>query len=123
MIVVATPHGFRADGFVCVSNACRGAGILHWQGHQVEQHVPFDQPFAKLLGETARDAGAPVVFGSYAGGGPAGVLPIDWGVITPLWFLAYPQNMVGKGDVLADPPVDYGRTARCRGLPGPRSAG
>jgi aromatic ring-opening dioxygenase LigB subunit len=111
VIVVATPHGFRADGFICVSNACRGAGTLHWQGKQVEHNVPFDQPFARLLGETARDAGAPVVFGSYAGGGPAGVLPLDWAVITPLWFLAYPRNMVGKGDVLATKPeADNGPT-------------
>lgn len=104
VIVVATPHGFRADGHICVSNAKRGAGTLRWQGRQIEQNVPFDQGFAALLAKTAAEAGAPVVTGSYAGGGPNGVLPLDWGVITPLWFAAYPRNMAGLGDVLADLP-------------------
>jgi aromatic ring-opening dioxygenase LigB subunit len=108
VIVVATPHGFRVDDFIMVSNAKRGAGFLNWEGKKVEQNVPFDQAFAQTLAETARAAGAPVAMGSYAGGGVHGVLPLDWGVITPLWFAAYPRNMVGAGDVLADAPDDQG---------------
>lgn len=108
VIVVATPHGFRVDDFIMVSNAKRGAGFLNWEGRRVEQNVPFDQTFAQTLADTAREAGAPVAMGSYAGGGVHGVLPLDWGVITPLWFAAYPRNMVGYGDVLADAPNDEG---------------
>ncbi|MCC6790280.1 MAG: aromatic ring-opening dioxygenase subunit LigB, partial [Thermomicrobiales bacterium] len=108
VIVVATPHGFRVDDFIMVSNAKRGAGFLNWEGKKVEQNVPFDQPFAQALADTARVAGAPVAMGSYAGGGVHGVMPLDWGVITPLWFAAYPRNMVGFGDVLADAPDDQG---------------
>lgn len=108
VIVVATPHGFRVDDFIMVSNAKRGAGFLNWEGKKVEQNVPFDQTFAETLAETARAAGAPVAMGSYAGGGIHGVMPLDWGVITPLWFAAYPRNMVGYGDVLADAPDDEG---------------
>lgn len=105
IVVVATPHGFRVDGHVMVSNAARGAGAIRWAGKTVEQNVPFDQTFARALGETARAAGVPVAMGSYAGGGDSGVLPLDWGTITPLWFAGYPQNMTGAGDVLAEPPT------------------
>lgn len=108
VIVVATPHGFRVDDFVMVSNASRGAGALRWEGRQIEQNVPFDQTFAQTLADTAREAGVPVALGSYAGGGVHGVMPLDWGVVTPLWFAAYPRNMVGHGDVLADAPDDQG---------------
>ena len=40
------------------------------------------------------------------------VLPLDWGILTPLWFLGHSQNMRGHGDVLADPPqTDIGPPA------------
>ena len=34
------------------------------------------------------------------------VLPLDWGILTPLWFLGHGRNMPGHGNVLADPPAD-----------------
>ncbi len=33
------------------------------------------------------------------------MLPLDWGILTPLWFLGHGRNMPGHGDVLADPPA------------------
>ena len=101
VIVIATPHGFRVNGSICLYDASRGAGTLRWDGRQVEQNVPFDQSFSSLLAETARGRGVPIAVGSYAGGGPHGVLPLDWAVITPLWFAAFPRDMNGRGDVLA----------------------
>ncbi len=101
VIVIATPHGFRVDGTICVSNAGRGAGTLKWAGRQVEQNIPFDTSFAERLTAEAKTRGVPVSNGSYGGGGASGVLPIDWGVITPLWFAAFQRNMTGHGDVLA----------------------
>ncbi len=35
-------------------------------------------------------------------------ITLDWGTITPLWFLGHGRNMVGYGDAVADPPVDAG---------------
>jgi aromatic ring-opening dioxygenase LigB subunit len=106
VIVISTPHGFRVDGAVCISDAARGAGAIRWQGKSVEQNIPFDRGFALELGYSAKAAGAPVALGSYGGGGASGVLPLDWGVITPIWFAAYDQNMTGLGDVLSDAPTD-----------------
>ncbi len=34
------------------------------------------------------------------------MLPLDWGVLTPLWFLGHRRNMRGHGDVLAEPPAE-----------------
>jgi aromatic ring-opening dioxygenase LigB subunit len=106
VIVIATPHGFRVNGSICVADAARGAGTLRWDGRQVEQNIPFDRPFVELLVSAARERGLPIAVGSYAGVGANGVLPLDWGVITPLWFAAFPRNMVGKGDVLASAGVE-----------------
>jgi aromatic ring-opening dioxygenase LigB subunit len=105
VIVVATPHGFRVDGAICVSDAARGAGAIRWNERTVEQNVPFDRELAIRLADKAAAAGIPVAKGSYGGGGAQGVLPLDWGVITPLWFAAYPRNMCGRGDVLAEKPA------------------
>ena len=33
------------------------------------------------------------------------MLPLDWGILTPLCFLGHNRNMRGHGDVLADPPA------------------
>jgi aromatic ring-opening dioxygenase LigB subunit len=35
-------------------------------------------------------------------------VPLDWGTITPLWFLGHGRNMAGHGDVLAPAPQDEG---------------
>jgi aromatic ring-opening dioxygenase LigB subunit len=34
------------------------------------------------------------------------VMPLDWGILTPLWFLGHDRNMPGHGDVLAEPPAE-----------------
>ena len=72
VIVIATPHGFRVDGTICVSNAGRGAGTLKWAGRQVEQNIPFDTSFAERLTAEAKTRGVPVSNGSYGGGGASG---------------------------------------------------
>lgn len=111
VIVIATPHGFRVNGSICLFDAARGAGTLRWGGRQVEQNVPFDQRFSQSLAERSKSSGLPISVGSYAGGGASGVLPLDWAVITPLWFAAFPRNMTGHGDVLASAGVvDEGPT-------------
>jgi len=34
------------------------------------------------------------------------VLPLDWGILTPLWFLGHHRNMLGYGNVLAPVPEE-----------------
>jgi aromatic ring-opening dioxygenase LigB subunit len=79
----------------------------------VELNVPVDGPLTDAIAATARSRGIPIAMVGYAGHRrDTSVLPLDWGILTPLWFLGHGRNMPGHGDVLADPPaVDIGPPA------------
>ncbi len=107
VLVVATPHGVRVDGAICLANVARGAGTLRWHGRQVEMNVPVDGRLTDLIATTAREKGIPIALAGFAGNRrDQSVIPLDWGAITPLWFLGHDRNLVGHGDVLAPPPQE-----------------
>jgi aromatic ring-opening dioxygenase LigB subunit len=104
-LVIAGPHGVRVDGAICLADTARAAGTLAWQERQVELNVPVDGPLTDAIAAKARERGIPIALAGYGGNRrDQSVLPLDWGVLTPLWFLGHGQNMRGHGDVLADPP-------------------
>jgi aromatic ring-opening dioxygenase LigB subunit len=106
-VVLAGPHGFRVDGAVCLAAVARGAGALQWKERQIEMNVPVDGPLTDAIADAARAAGIPVAMGGFAGNRRyQSVIPLDWGMITPLWFLGHDRNLVGKGNVLAAPPEE-----------------
>ena len=105
VLVIAGPHGVRVDGAICLADVARGAGTLRWRERQVEMNVPVDGPMTDAVAEAARAHGVPIAMAGYAGNRRfQSRLPLDWGVITPLWFLGHDRNMLGQGDVLAEPP-------------------
>ena len=105
-LVIAGPHGVRVDGAVSLADTARAAGRLAWQGREVELNVPVDGPLTDAIAATARARGIPIAMVGYAGNRrDQSVLPLDWGILTPLWFLGHGRNMPGHGDVLADPPA------------------
>ncbi|HEX5690667.1 MAG TPA: hypothetical protein VFX76_11725 [Roseiflexaceae bacterium] len=109
VIVVATPHGTRVDHAICLAAVARAAGTLHWMSSTVEMNVPVDGPLTDAIAEAAREREVPIAMASYAGNRRyQSAITLDWGTITPLWFLGHGRNMVGFGDVLADPPEDIG---------------
>ncbi|HET9016851.1 MAG TPA: aromatic ring-opening dioxygenase subunit LigB [Thermomicrobiaceae bacterium] len=109
VLVVATPHGVRVDGTIALASVARGAGTLRYGGRAVEMNVPVDGPLTDLVAERAREHGVPVALTGFAGNRrDQSVIPLDWGVITPLWFLGHGRNMVGHGDALAPAPEDIG---------------
>ncbi|HEV2128400.1 MAG TPA: aromatic ring-opening dioxygenase subunit LigB [Thermomicrobiales bacterium] len=104
-VVIAGPHGIRADGFFAVVDAARAAGTLHWKGRQVELNAPCDRPLIEAISMQASDDGLPVARVSFAGNrADQAVVPLDWGALVPLWFLGHDQNEANTGNVLADPP-------------------
>lgn len=106
-VVVAGPHGVRVDGAICLADVARAAGTLHWEERFVEMNVPVDGATTDLIAVEARAAGVPIALAGFAGNRRSqSVLPLDWGIITPLWFLGHDRHLPGKGNVLADPPVD-----------------
>ncbi|ACZ37714.1 aromatic ring-opening dioxygenase subunit LigB [Sphaerobacter thermophilus] len=107
VLVVATPHGTRVDNTICLASVARGAGTLRWEGRQVEMNVPVDGPMTDLIAERAAARGIPIARASFAGNRrDQSVIPLDWGTITPLWFLGHGRNLVGHGDVLAPEPEE-----------------
>jgi aromatic ring-opening dioxygenase LigB subunit len=104
-LVIAGPHGVRVDGAICLADTARAAGTLAWQGRRVELNVPVDGALTDAIAAMARERGIPIALAGYGGHRrDQSVLPLDWGVLTPLWFLGHSRNMRGHGDVLADPP-------------------
>jgi aromatic ring-opening dioxygenase LigB subunit len=105
-LVIAGPHGVRVNGAICLADTARAAGTLAWQGRHVELNVPVDGPLTDAIAAKARERGIPIALAGYGGNRrDQSVLPLDWGILTPLWFLGHSQNMRGHGDVLADPPA------------------
>src|SRR5215212_6120084 len=105
-LVIAGPHGVRVEGAVSLADTARAAGALAWQGKIVGVNVPVDGPLTDAIAATARARGIPIAMVGYAGHRrDTSVLPLDWGILTPLWFLGHAQNMRGHGDVLAEPPA------------------
>ena len=106
-LVIAGPHGVRVDGAVCLADTARAAGTLAWQGREVELNVPVDGALTDAIAAAARARGIPIALVGYAGHRrDKSVLPLDWGVLTPLWFLGHRRNMRGHGNVIADPPAE-----------------
>jgi aromatic ring-opening dioxygenase LigB subunit len=105
-LVIAGPHGVRVDGAICLADTARAAGRLAWQNRQVELNIPVDGLLTDAIAALARERGIPIALAGYGGNRrDQSVLPIDWGILTPLWFLGHNVNKRGHGDVLADPPA------------------
>lgn len=106
-VVIAGPHGVRVDGAICLYDTARAAGTLAWQEKEVELNVPLDGPLTDAIAHEARERGIPAAMAGFAGNRrDQSVMPLDWGILTPLWFLGHGRNMTGHGDVLADPPAE-----------------
>jgi aromatic ring-opening dioxygenase LigB subunit len=106
-VVLAGPHGFRVDGAVCLAEVARGAGTLAWKEREIEMNVPVDGPLTDAIAAAATRHGVPIALGGFAGNRRyQACIPLDWGMITPLWFLGHDRNLVGKGNVLAEPPAE-----------------
>ncbi len=105
VIVIATPHGFRVDGTICLASVARSAGTLTREGRTLEMNVKVDIDLTDEIAEAARARGVPIAMGGYAGNAKhQSAIPMDWGVMVPAWFLGHNQNAVGHGNVFAPAP-------------------
>lgn len=116
-IFIVGPHGVRVNGYVSIADVGRAAGTLFWEDRKVEMNIPVDMDFTQEIVKRARGRGVPVAEVGYGGSNPrASVLPLDWGIITPLWFTGHSENQVDRGTVLAGllkghPTEDHGPKA------------
>jgi aromatic ring-opening dioxygenase LigB subunit len=106
-IVIAGPHGVRVNDAIALADTSRAAGSLTWEGRTIELNVPIDGELTDAIATGARERHIPIALVGYAGSRrDQSVLPLDWGFLTPLWFLGHDRNMPGRGNVLADPPEE-----------------
>ena len=88
VIVVVTPHSIRLDGFFAVSDSERMAGEVDEGGPSIAMERTVCRPLARAIVNAAEARDLPVAAVNYATAeGPFSCLPLDWGVIVPLWFM------------------------------------
>lgn len=105
-VVLVGPHGTRVEGAMCVMDVGRAAGTLSFGGVSVEMNVPCDRPLIGAIRDAATVDNIPVAAAGFGGNRTEqSVAPLDWGAITPLWFLGHDANATGSGDVLAPAPA------------------
>jgi len=88
-IVLATPHGLRLEASIGVVISEFTEGTLEANGRHVKLRCTCDRALAKGILENTHKAGLPAVGANYGTSeGPASCMPMDWGALIPLWFLA-----------------------------------
>jgi aromatic ring-opening dioxygenase LigB subunit len=83
--VVVTPHGVRAEGAITLSATREAAGEVAGNRHSLSARYDVDLELARAIFAEAQ--GLPLLPTTFG----ADVLPLDWGVIIPLHFLARPD--------------------------------
>jgi len=88
VIVVATPHGLRLEGYNAVVTAAYSEGRMEGPGGVVEARFACDRTLARDIVRRTAAAGIPVVGCNYGAlEGPASMVPLDWGALIPLYFM------------------------------------
>src|SRR5437660_4055808 len=97
-IVIASPHNLRLQNKIGIgtyeNTRCQLNGPT---GRKVSLRLKCDRQFAQdLLQETARRH-LPVVGANYGTAeGPASDMPMDWGTLIPMWFVAKEERVKAK---------------------------
>src|SRR2546428_131823 len=97
-IVIASPHNLRLQGKIGIVTSENTAGQLNGpRGKKVNLSLKCDREFAQdLLQESAR-YDLPVVGANYGTAeGPASDMPMDWGTLVPMWFVAKEERVRAK---------------------------
>src|SRR5712692_8087481 len=97
-IVIASPHNLRLQDKIGIVTSENTTGELNGpRGRKVSLSLKCDGEFAQdLLQESARYH-LPVVGANYGTAeGPASDMPMDWGTLVPLWFVAKEERVKAK---------------------------
>jgi len=97
-IVIASPHNLRLQSKIGIVTAENSTGQLNGsRGRKVSLSLKCDREFAQdLLQESARKH-LPVVGANYGTAeGPASDMPMDWGTLVPMWFVAKEERVKAK---------------------------
>jgi len=118
-IVVASPHNLRLQNNIAIVTTENSTGQLKGAGgRKVSLALKCDREFAQeLLKESTRKR-LPVVGANYGTAeGSASDMPMDWGILVPMWFVAKEERV--KARIIIVTPsreiplkqnIDFGRT-------------
>ncbi|HBM80284.1 MAG: hypothetical protein QME45_07870 [Clostridiales bacterium] len=87
-IVIITPHGLKLKGYnaVYISENCGGS--LTEFGNTISMELKCDVEIANGILKEARQSKIPCIGANYGtSSGPESKMPMDWGIMIPLWFL------------------------------------
>jgi aromatic ring-opening dioxygenase LigB subunit len=87
--IIFTPHNVHVeDSFAVVTATTLTGTLADWEHPEVALTCPTDRELALSVRDAIRTAGVPVVGVSYGGNMiEQSVMPLDWGVLIPLWFM------------------------------------
>ena len=96
-IVVATPHNLRLQKHIGVVTAKYSSGSVSEGRRVIRLKAACDVAFAESVVGEAEKRGLPVVAANYGAlEGPLSSLAMDWGTLTPLWFLLRGAGLKSK---------------------------
>jgi len=94
-IVIASPHSLRLQNNIAIVTAENSTGQLKGSGERmVRLSLRCDREFAQDLLEESTRKGLPVVGANYGTAeGRASDMPMDWGTLVPMWFVAKEERV------------------------------
>ncbi len=97
-IIIASPHNLRLQNNIAIITSENSTGQLNGpRGRRVRLRLKCDRELAQdLLKESTRKH-LPVVGANYGTAeGPASDVPIDWGTLVPMWFVASQERVKAR---------------------------
>jgi len=94
-IVIASPHNLRLQNHIAIVTTENSTGQLKGSGgREVSLSLKCDREFAQDLLKESTRKGLPVVGANYGTAeGPASDMPMDWGTLVPMWFVAREERV------------------------------
>jgi len=97
-IVLASPHNLRLRDNIAIVTSENSTGYLKGsRGRKVSLSVRCDREFARELLEESTRKHLPVVGANYGTAeGLASDMPMDWGTLVPMWFVAKEEHVKAR---------------------------
>jgi aromatic ring-opening dioxygenase LigB subunit len=97
-IVIASPHNLRLQNNIAIVTTENSSGELKGAGgRKVRLKLKCDREFSQDLLKESTRKGLPVVGANYGSAeGPASDMPMDWGTLVPMWFVAKEERVKAR---------------------------
>jgi len=97
-IVIASPHNLRLQDKIGIMTSENTTGQLNGpRGKKVNLSLKCDREFAQDLLQESTRKHLPVVGANYGTAeGPASDMPMDWGTLVPMWFVAKEKRVKAR---------------------------